>query len=222
MFSASIGGMGIRLVLAAVAVSLVAGAGSARADNPALTGDVGPGDAFVITLKNAGGATVTHLDVGTYTLTVHDHSAVHNFHLSGPGIDASTDVDFVGDKTFTIALVDGTYFFDCDAHPSQMKGSFTVGAVTTPPSPGKLAASISATSKSALGPLAGVSAGKYLISVRDRSAKDGFRLAGPGVTRSTGLRFTGSVSWTVTLQAGSYSFGSSRSPKLRHRFSVSG
>lgn len=222
-FPGRIVGMGVvRLLLAALAVSLLAGAGTARADNPALTGDVGRGDAFVISLTDATGATVTHLDAGTYTLNVHDRSSFHNFHLSGPGVDASTDVDFVGDKTFTITLVDGTYFFDCDPHSSQMKGSFTVGAVTTPPPPVKLAASLSAVSKSTLGPLAGVSAGKYRITVRDRSAKDGFRLVGPGVTRSTGVKFTGTASWAVTLQAGTYSFGSSRLPKLRHRFTVSG
>jgi hypothetical protein len=214
--------VGARLVLSALAVALVAGAGSARADNPVLTGDVGRGDAFVISLTDASGAKVTHLDAGTYTLVVHDRSSFHNFHLSGPEVNVMTDVDAVGDQTFTVTLVDGTYFFDCDPHSSQMKGSFTVGAVTTPPPPVKLAASLSATSKSTLGPLAGLSPGKAVITVRDRSTKDGFRLSGPGVTRSTSTTFTGSATWTVTLRAGTYSFGSARLPKLRHRFTVSG
>ena len=39
-----------------------------------------------------------HLDPGTYTLVIHDHSTFHNFDLSGPGAAAATDVDFVGDK----------------------------------------------------------------------------------------------------------------------------
>ena len=214
--------MGTRLVLAALAVAFTAGAGSARADNPVLTGDVGLNDSFVISLTDASGAKVTHLDKGTYTLVVHDRSAFHNFHLSGPEVNVTTDVDAVGDQTFTVMLVDGTYFFDCDPHSSQMKGSFTVGAVTTPPPPFKLAASLSAASKSTLGPLGGLSAGKAVITVRDRSTKDGFRLAGPGVTRSTGATFTGTATWTVTLRAGTYSFGSARLPKLRHRFTVSG
>jgi hypothetical protein len=214
--------VGTRLVLAVLAVAFAAGAGSARADNPVLTGDVGLNDSFVISLTNASGAKVTHLDKGTYTLVVHDRSAFHNFHLSGPEVNVTTDVDAVGDQTFTVMLVDGTYFFDCDPHSSQMKGSFTVGAVTTPPPPVKLAASLSAASKSTLGPLGGLSAGKAVITVRDRSTKDGFRLAGPGVTRSTGATFTGTATWTVTLRAGTYSFGSARLPKLRHRFTVSG
>jgi hypothetical protein len=108
-----------------------------------------------------------------------------------------------------------------------MKGTFTVGTVSTPPppppapAPAKLKGSIAAGSKSALGPLGGLSAGKAVIAVRDRSGSDGFRLAGPGLTRSTGAAFTGSVSWKVTLRAGTYSFGSARFPKLRKRFIVS-
>jgi hypothetical protein len=154
---------------------------------------------------------------------VHDHSSVHNFHLSGPGADASTPVDFVGDQTFTVTLADGTYFFDCDAHPVQMKGKFTVGAVTTPPPPAapvKLAGSVGPGSKVALGPLRGLSSGRFAVTVRDRTAADGFRLAGPGVARATGAAFRGTVTWTVKLKPGRYSFGSVRHPKLRRVFTV--
>jgi len=223
---ARIRGVGVRLLLAAVAVSVLGAVGTARADNPALTGDVGLNDAYTITLADAAGNKVTHLDPGTYALTVHDHSSFHNFHLSGPGVDVSTTVDFIGDQSFTVTLTDGTYFFNCDPHSAQMKGTFTVGSVSTPPpsrapAPAKLSGSIAAGSKFTLGPLGGLSAGKAVIAVRDRSASDGFRLAGPGVTRSTGSKFTGSVSWKLTLRAGTYSFGSARFPKLRKRFSVS-
>jgi hypothetical protein len=214
--------MRVKLGLAVFVIALAAGAGNASADTPVLTGDVGLNDEFVISLVDASGAKVTHLDTGTYTLTVHDRSRHHNFHLYGPGVDVATVFDTIGDQTFTITLVDGTYVFVCDPHVSTMKGTFTVGSATAPPPPGKLAASISPVSKFALGPLGAVSAGKYVISVRDRSTKDGFRLSGPGLTRSTAARFTGSVRWTVTLRAGAYSFGSMRFPKLRRTFTVSG
>ena len=221
-------GMGTRLLLVALALLFAVGAGSARADNPVLTGDVGLNDAFVISLSDAGGAKVTHLDAGTYTLVVHDHSSFHNFHLSGPGVNVQSDVDTTGDATFTVALVDGTYFFQCDPHSSQMKGSFTVGTVTAPPppppptKPTKLTATLSAASASTLGPLQAAAPGKFLVTVRDRSTKDGFRLAGPGVAKSTGARFTGTVTWAVTLRAGTYSYGSVRLSKRRHVFIVSG
>jgi hypothetical protein len=222
-------GVAVKLLVVSALVALLSAAGSARADNGTLVGDVGLGDAFTISLKDSTGAAVTHLNTGTYTLVVHDHSAIHNFDLNGPGVSAATDIAGVGDKTFTITLVDGTYFFQCDDHPTTMKGTFTVGAVTTPPPPTPptptpataLAGSIGPGAKISLKPSSGLSAGKFRIKVSDRSASDGFRLAGPGVTRSTSAKFTGSVTWAVTLKAGIYRFGSLRNPKLRRAFTVS-
>jgi hypothetical protein len=114
-----------RIAILAVALALV-GAAAARADNPTLTGNVGAGDSFTISVAGA-----QNLAPGAYTLVVHDHSAIHNFHLFGPGgVDVSTTIEGIGDQTFTVNLVAGKYTYVCDAHPS-MKGSFTVGATTT-------------------------------------------------------------------------------------------
>jgi plastocyanin len=210
------------------ACALVAGsAGATRVDNPVLTGDVGSNDSFSIGLTDAAGAPVTHLDPGTYTLVIHDHSSFHNFHFSGPGADVTSDVDAVGDTTFTVTLTDGTYFFQCDPHSAQMHGKFTVGTVTTPtpttPTPAvrtKVSASI-AGSASSFRPSSGLAAGAFAIVVDDRSATDGFRLSGPGVSKSTGAKFRGKVTWKVTLAAGRYSYGSALHPKRRHTFTVS-
>jgi hypothetical protein len=117
-----------RIAIVVMALTLAGGAAAARADNPTLTGNVGLGDSFTISLTGPDGQPVRNLDPGTYTLVVHDHSAIHNFHLFGPGnVDVSTTIEQVGDQTFTVALVPGTYTFTCDAHPS-MTGRFTVGA----------------------------------------------------------------------------------------------
>ena len=215
------------------ACALLAGsAGATRADNPVLTGDVGAGDAFSISLKDASGAAVTHLDAGTYTLVIHDHSSFHNFDFSGPGVAVTTDVEAIGDKSFTVTLTDGTYFFQCDPHSAQMRGSFTVGAVTTTttttttpapapkPAAKKASASI-AGSASSFRPSSGLSAGTFTIAVDDRSATDGFRLSGPGVSKATGAAFRGKVTWKVKLAKGRYSYGSALHPKLRHTFTVS-
>jgi plastocyanin len=218
-------GVTFAAVLGACAL-LAASAGASRADNAVLTGDVGQGDAFTITLKDASGAAVKHLDPGTYTLVIHDHSSFHNFDFSGPGASATTDVEGVGDQTFTVTLTDGTYFFQCDPHSAQMRGSFTVGTVVTPPppvtppAPTKASASIGG-SASSFRPSSGLSAGVFAIVVDDRSATDGFRLSGPGVSKATGAKFRGKVIWKVTLAAGRYSYGSALHPKRRHTFTVS-
>ena len=224
--------MAVKLLVVSTLVALLSAAGSARADNGTLVGDVGQGDGFVISLTDSTGAKVTHLNTGTYTLVVHDHSSFHNFDLSGPGVSVATDIDGVGDKTFTVTFVDGTYFFQCDPHSNQMHGQFTVGTVTPPPptptptptpAPATaLAGSIGPGATFTLSPSSGLSAGKFRIKISDRSASDGFRLAGPGVTRSTGVKFKGSLTWALTLKAGKYTFGSLRNPKLRRSFTISG
>ena len=72
------------------------------------------------------GQPVTALKAGTYTLNVDDQASSHNFHLTGPGVDVTTDVAATGKKTFTITLEAGSYHFQCDPHSSQMNGDFTV------------------------------------------------------------------------------------------------
>jgi hypothetical protein len=215
-------------VLCISMLAVLALAGGAAAADPVLTGDVGANDSFTITLADPSGSPVTHLDKGTYSLVVHDRSDFHNFHLSGPGVDVMTAIEAKGDFTFTVALTDGTYFFTCDPHSAQMKGRFTVGAVTEPPPPTppapapatKLAAAIGPGASISLRPTSGLAAGRFAITVSDRSATDGFRLAGPGVTKATAARFKGTVTWRVALKPGKYTFGSALRPKLRRSFTV--
>jgi plastocyanin len=83
-----------------------------------LTGSVGPG--FEISMAES------TVPAGTYTLKVDDQASIHNFHLTGDGVDVSTDVSGTGEKTFTVTLKPGTYTFVCDPHSSQMHGTLTV------------------------------------------------------------------------------------------------
>ena len=89
-----------------------------------LDGTVGPG--FDISLTDASGNDVKTLTAGTYTITVDDKASIHNFHLTGPGVDESTDVSGTGTETWTVDLQAGTYTFQCDPHASSMNGSFEV------------------------------------------------------------------------------------------------
>jgi plastocyanin len=99
-----------------------------------LVATVGTNDGTNITLT-MNGTRVTHLTAGTYDIQVRDNSRFHNFHLSGPGVDRKTEIDFKGTQTWTVTLTNGVYRFVCDPHASFMKGSFTVGTAQPPPSP---------------------------------------------------------------------------------------
>ena len=88
-----------------------------------LAASVGPG--FTISLKKAG-ARVTTLKPGAYVIRVSDKSAVHNFHITGPGVNKATGVAFTGNRSFPVTLKRGTYRYVCDPHRQDLKGSFTV------------------------------------------------------------------------------------------------
>jgi hypothetical protein len=89
-----------------------------------LSGSVGPG--FEISLATDDGQSVETLAAGSYTLLIDDASDIHNFHLTGEGVDVATDVSTSGTDSFDVDLVPGTYTFVCDPHASSMNGSFEV------------------------------------------------------------------------------------------------
>jgi plastocyanin len=109
------------VAFAAIAAALAVP--SAFAATPTLTGVVGPG--FTITLKK-GTTKVAKLKAGTYIFKISDKSAIHNFHLTGPGVNKKTAVGTQGSSTWKLTLKKGTYRYVCDPHSSFMKGSFTV------------------------------------------------------------------------------------------------
>ena len=94
------------------------------ASGSTLTASVGPG--FEISLTGADGADVSTLAAGSYTIEVDDQSDIHNFHLTGPGVDETTDVSDTGTATWEVTVESGTYSFVCDPHSSSMSGSFEV------------------------------------------------------------------------------------------------
>lgn len=202
-----------RLLLLASALALLAPA-AAHAANPQLLASVGPG--FTISLTDAAGARVTHLDPGTYDVVVDDQAEEHDFHLQGPGVDRFTDVSFVGKVTWTVTLADGVYTFKCDPHASALRGSFTVGSGGTPTTPTpapapaagvKLTGTVGPGFTISLRNDAGkavktLQAGPYTIVVRDRSKRHDFHLRGAGASKTTTVPFIGTVTWKVTLSKG--------------------
>lgn len=197
-----------------------------RAVDPQLIGTVGTNDAFLITLTDPAGNAVTKLDPGTYTLLVHDNSSLHDFHVLGPGVDVTTDVDGTGDQTFTLTLVEGRYTFFCDPHSATMTGTVTVGNPPPPPPPPSPPSPARRTLSAGVGPGKALSlsartakAGDYRITVRDRSKTRNFHLVGSGVNKRTSKAFVGTVVWNVALVQGSYRYGSD--PALTGKLRVS-
>jgi plastocyanin len=107
-----------RALVAALGAAFLLTAAPALAATPTYKGTVGPG--FTITMAKK------PTKAGKIRLTVADKSELHNFHLSGPGVNVKTAVGFVGTKSFTVTLKKGTYRFVCDPHASSMKGSFRI------------------------------------------------------------------------------------------------
>ena len=102
--------------MVAILVLAVPTYGATRAN--ALSGTDGPG--FTITMDK------TSVKAGTYTITIHDRSNIHDFHLTGPGVDKKTSVPAVGTTKWTVKLTKGTYHFVCDPHRTIMHGVLKV------------------------------------------------------------------------------------------------
>ncbi len=51
-----------------------------------------------------------------------------------------------------------------------------------------------------------LTAGDYVITLRDRANKHDFRLVGPGVNRASGIRQIGTQTWRLMLRSGNYRF----------------
>ena len=106
----------VTALVAAVAALMFAVTASAK--SAGLTGEVGPG--FTITLS------AKTVKAGTYKIVIADKSNIHNFHLTGPGVNKKTSVAALGTTTWTVKLTKGTYKYVCDPHVSIMKGVLKV------------------------------------------------------------------------------------------------
>ena len=83
-----------------------------------LTGTDGPG--FTITMNKK------TVKAGTYAITIHDLASIHDFHLTGPGVNKKTSVPAIGTTKWTVKLKKGTYHFVCDPHRAIMHGILKV------------------------------------------------------------------------------------------------
>jgi plastocyanin len=215
--------MARRRLLAAAVCACASLASPAAAQAEDLFATVGSG--FTISLRNAQGLTVTQLDPGPYRIVVEDRSDFHNFHLYGPGVSFATDVEAIETVTWDVTFVEGRYAFVCDAHATQMKGAFTVGNPPPLPVPVRLVATVGPSNTITLTRnglrVRTLTAGAYVIVVRDRSKRHNFHLTGPRVNRKTAVGRTGTVTWKLTLGAGTFRYVSDpQAKRVRGSFVV--
>lgn len=111
--------MGLTTILATLALaSSTSAAASTNRNTSTLTGTVGPG--FTITMNKK------TVKAGTYAITIRDLASIHDFHLTGPGVDKKTSVTGTGTTKWTVKLKKGTYHFVCDPHHTIMHGVLNV------------------------------------------------------------------------------------------------
>jgi hypothetical protein len=112
------------LALAALALVLSSAVGASNQGTVTLTGTVGPG--FTITLKNRT-KVVKVLAPAKYAFTIQDKSAIHNFHLTGPGVNRTTSKLGKARLVWRVTLRRGLYTYRSDATPT-LRGTLRVTA----------------------------------------------------------------------------------------------
>jgi hypothetical protein len=122
---------GLCLLVAGCGGSSGGPGGSAEAPGPvqkpaSLVAQVGKDDAFKISLTDPDGQPIRNLAAGEYDVKVQDFSSIHNFHLTGSGVNEATTVGETTEKTWHVTFAPGDYTFVCDPHASSMNGEFHV------------------------------------------------------------------------------------------------
>lgn len=105
-------------LIAIVATLALAASSVAAASTRTLIGTDGPG--FTITMNKK------IVKAGKYVIIIRDRSSIHNFHLTGPGVNKMTSVPAVRTTKWTIRLRKGIYHFVCDPHRAIMHGILKV------------------------------------------------------------------------------------------------
>ncbi|MBA3243837.1 MAG: hypothetical protein H0T61_01500 [Actinobacteria bacterium] len=89
-----------------------------------LNASVGPGS--TISLRTPVGARVLALKAGAYVVTVRDRTKLHNFHVTGAGVNRKTGVAQLATLTWKLTLKRGKLVFFSDTSPAKLRGTVTV------------------------------------------------------------------------------------------------
>lgn len=92
----------------------------------ASVGTKGDPGAFEIALTDEDGEPVTEVAAGAWTIEVQDYAKIHNFHLTGAGVDETTTVPGTDGASWEVTFAPGEYDYVCDPHSGSMAGTLTV------------------------------------------------------------------------------------------------
>jgi plastocyanin len=113
-------------ILALALAAAVGGNAATAKDSYDLKGEVYGNSMFKIEMKNRAGRKLTSVKAGTYRIKIEDMASVHNFRLTGPGVNKATSLGGRIETVWTVRLRPGKYTFVCDPHADRMRGSFRV------------------------------------------------------------------------------------------------
>ena len=89
-----------------------------------LNATVGPG--ATISLRTTAGTRLRALKAGAFAITVRDRTKLHNFHLSGAGVNRKTGVAQVATVVWRVTLKRGTLVFYSDRSATKLRGVVAV------------------------------------------------------------------------------------------------
>jgi hypothetical protein len=185
---------------------------------------VGTNDGFDVDLADANAVHVSRLTPGTYDIVVRDRSRLHNFHLASngdPTVDFRTELDFVGEMTFTVTFRDETrYAYACE--PALADDERRVHRLLAAASTSSPAASDpegrSHTRRQAVRREAQRRRGQLPARRAGQLAQGQLPHQGTRSEPPDGTPVTGTKRWTVELSSGRYRFGSD--PRLTGTLTV--
>jgi hypothetical protein len=71
-----------------------------------------------------------------YRFLIDDRASIHDFHLSGPGLNrVLTGVDFTGTKDVVLTLKKGVYRYVCDPHSGSCMAASASSDARADPAP---------------------------------------------------------------------------------------
>ncbi len=209
-------------LVAVIPAAVRAEASASQPSLPTLVGFVGPG--YDISIRDSeGDLRGRTIPAGTYQVTIHDYSSIHNFELKGDGsrrgdrrgIRRPGHMDgHLPARGRVRVRVRSAPRLHVRRVPRRLWASAASAAPTAAPASSGRHAECDRHRRvpdqpppSRRSAVTSLQAGQYTIQVNDQTDQHNFHLTGPGgVNNSTAVAFVGTQTWTVSFVPGTYNY----------------